>query len=83
MSALYTVCCLISGIENDVSNLSLIKCLSCVCCCCRMSWLYGLAMFVKYSLKVFAMCSGSVISCSASVMIHGVLVLSRGHIGLP
>ena len=30
MSALYTVCCLISGIESDVSNLSLTKCLSCV-----------------------------------------------------
>ena len=30
MYALYTVCCLISGIENDVSSLSLTKCLSCV-----------------------------------------------------
>ena len=28
MSLFYTVCCLISGIENDVSNLSLTKCLS-------------------------------------------------------
>ena len=34
MSAQYTVCCLISGIENDVSSLSLTQCLSCVCCCC-------------------------------------------------
>ena len=39
MSALYTVCCLIYGIENDVSSLSLTQCLSCVCCCCRESWL--------------------------------------------
>ena len=38
-NSLYTVCCLISGIENDVSSLSLTKCLSCVCCCCRVSWL--------------------------------------------
>ena len=28
-------------------------------------------MFVKYSLKVFAMFSGSVISCSPSLMIQG------------
>ena len=39
MSALYTVCCLNSGNENNVSSLSLTKCLSCVSCCCRVSWL--------------------------------------------
>ena len=34
MSALYTGCCLTSGIENDVSTLPLTTCLSCVCCWC-------------------------------------------------
>ena len=38
VSAMY-VCCLISAIENDVQSLSTTKCLSCVCCCCRVSWL--------------------------------------------
>ena len=39
MSVPYTVCCFISGIENYVSSLPLTKCLSCLCCCCRVSWL--------------------------------------------
>ena len=37
MSALDTVRCLISDIENDVCSLTLTLCLSCVCCCCRVS----------------------------------------------
>ena len=37
------------------------------------------SMFVKYSLKVFAKFSGCVISCLPSLMMHGVLVTSPGH----
>ena len=35
---------------------------------------------VNYSLKVFVMFSGSAISCSPTLMMHGVLVTSRRHI---
>ena len=36
-------------------------------------------MFVKYSLKVFAMFSGSVISCSPSLVIHRVALGTLVH----
>ena len=55
MSAIYIVCCLISGIENDVSSLSLIKCLSCMCCCC-----FYLFIFLSCVLAVTSVLTGYV-----------------------
>ena len=65
MNAMYTVRCLISGIENDVSSLSLTKYLRCVCCCCCccVSWAvtsvltgYVCEVFVEKICNVFRFC---------------------------